>query len=231
MRYTLLIADRSYSSWSLRGWLSFAAFGIPVSVEETRLYDPRFAEDLKRFAPAKTVPAVRLPDGGVLTDSLAIGEELATRHPEAGLWPTDPVARATARSLVSEMHSEFFALRDACPMNLRTAFSGVPVSDAVQADLDRIELLWAHARDKASAGPWLLGPYSLADVFFAPVAMRIAGYGLHVSPAAQDYVNAHLAEPHFLEWRARGLQDPPQDAYRRAYVSHDFPARLTSPEA
>ncbi|WP_425091727.1 glutathione S-transferase [Tropicimonas sp. S265A] len=228
MSYSLLIADRSYSSWSLRGWLCFAAFDVPVTVEDTRLYQPGFTEDLKRYAPARTVPAARMPEGGILTDSLAIAEELATRHPKAGFWPEDPTARALARSLVAEMHSGFSALREACPMNLRTAYSGVPVSDAVQADLNRIELLWGLARQHAADGPWLFGAYSLADVFYAPVAMRIAGYSLPVSEAGVAYINAHLAEPNFLAWRARGLEDSPQEAYRRAYVHIDFPERLMS---
>lgn len=226
MTYQLLIADRSYSSWSLRGWLTFAAFGIPVDITYTRLYQPGFREDLKPFYPARTVPALRLPEGAVLTDSLAIAEEMATRHPEAGLWPADARARAIARSLTAEMHSGFTALREACPMNLRTSYSGVPVSDAVQADLDRIEILWAFAREHADSGPWLLGRYSVADVFFAPVAMRIAGYGLNVGPAARDYVNQHLSEPNFVAWRTQALQDAPQDAYKRAYVHVDWPESI-----
>ncbi|MDJ0991985.1 MAG: glutathione S-transferase [Dinoroseobacter sp.] len=223
MTYSLLIADRSYSSWSLRGWLTFAAFGIPVDVVNTRLYQPGFAEDLKSFHPARTVPAVRLPEGAVLTDSLAIAEEMATRHPEAGLWPEAATARAIARSLVSEMHSGFMALREACPMNLRTSYNGVPISDAVRADLDRIETLWAYAREHAGDGPWLLGKYSLADVFYAPVAMRIAGYGLSVGPEACMYVNHHLREPNFLKWRALGLEDEPQATYKRSYIHVDWP--------
>lgn len=226
MTYTLLIADRSYSSWSLRGWLTFAAFGIPVTVEDTRLYEPGFAADLKRYAPARTVPALRLPEGVVLTDSMAIAEEIAQRHPEAGLWPADPARRAVARSLLAEMHSGFGALRTACPMNLRTSYRDVPVSPEVQADLERLQLLWAHARSVAGDGPWLLGGYSLADVAFAPVAMRIAGYGLAVDDLARAYVNRHLAEPNFLKWRARGLEDAPQEAYRRDFPHVDWPAAI-----
>lgn len=215
MAYTLLIADRSYSSWSLRGWLIFAGFNIPVDVESTRLYEPGFAEDLKRYAPAKTVPAARMPDGGVLTDSIAIAEEIASRHPDARMWPADPVDRALARSMVAEMHSGFGALRDACPMNLRTAYAETPINDQVRADLERIEHLWSRG---SKIGPWLFGTFSLADVFFAPVAMRIAAYALPVGASAQDYVAAHLAHPNFRQWRALGLCDSPQGFYLR-----DFP--------
>lgn len=231
MTYRLLIADRSYSSWSLRGWLSLAAFELPVSLTETRMYLPGFRTDLAAFAPEltgaaapRTVPILRLPEGGLLTDSLAIAETLAERHPEAGLWPADPVARALARSLVAEMHSGFSALREACPMNLRVAYSDVPVSDAVRADLDRLEALWESCSGLSRGGaPWLFGAYSLADVFFAPVAMRIAGYGLGVGTDAQAYVAAHLAHPLLRDWRAKGLAQPEQPTYRRDYSTVDWP--------
>lgn len=227
MTYDLLIADRSYSSWSLRGWLSLAAFELPVRVTETRMYQPAFRQDLAEFAPEltgaaapRTVPILRLPEGGVLTDSLAMAEALAERHPEAGFWPGDPTQRALARSLVAEMHSGFAALREACPMNLRVAYRGVPVSDAVAADLARIDALWAACPGPT---PWLFGAYSLADVFFAPVAMRIATYGLPVGDAAQAYVQAHLAHPLLRDWRSQGLAQAEQPTYFRDYDTVDWP--------
>lgn len=227
MTYDLMIADRSYSSWSLRGWLSLAAFDLPLRVTETRMYHAAFRRDLAEFAPdltgaaaPRTVPILRLPEGGVLTDSLAMAEALAERHPEAGFWPGDPTQRALARSLVAEMHSGFTALREACPMNLRVAYRGVPVSDAVADDLARIEALWAACPGPA---PWLFGAYSLADVFFAPVAMRIATYGLPVGEAAQAYVQAHLAHPLLRDWRAQGLAQVEQPTYFRDYDTVDWP--------
>lgn len=231
MTYHLIIADRSYSSWSLRGWLSLAAFDLPMQITETRMYDPGFRRDLAAFAPEltgdavlRTVPALRLPEGGLLTDSLAMAETLAERHPDAGLWPTAPTQRAMARSLVAEMHSGFTALRAACPMNLRTAYTGVPVSEAVRAELDRIEALWETCSGLSQGGaPWLFGAYSLADVFFAPVAMRIAGYGLKVGPDAQAYVNAHLAHPLLRDWRAKGLAQAAQPTYQRDFDTVDWP--------
>lgn len=111
-------------------------------------------------------------------------------------------------------------------MNLRTSYSGVPESDAVRADLTRIEDVWAFARAHAADGPWLLGAYSLADAFFAPVAMRIAGYGLSVNALARTYVNQHLADRHLRAWRARGLQDAPQEFYIRDYQHVDWPASI-----
>lgn len=184
----------------------FTRFDLPVDVRFAGLYSGTFHEDMAPYAPARLVPAMRLPDGSVLGDTLAMAETLAERHPEAGLWPADPVARARARWLVAEMHSGFTALRADCSMNLRRVWEGFEQSDAVRADLRRIEELWDGAKSSfgAEGSPWLFGAYSLADVFYAPVAARIAGYQLPVGPAAQDYVAAHLADPLFESWRIAG---------------------------
>ena len=226
MTYELALADRSYSSWSLRIALLVARFDLPVTSRFARLYDPAFSALLSEFAPARTVPALRLPEGVVVTESLAIAEELASRFPEAGLWPEDPAARAVARSLAAEMHSGFAALRAACPMNLRVAYVDFPVSQDVQADLDRLELIWTQARRAIpSDGPWLCGRYSIADAFFAPVAARIAGYGLPVSPAAEAYVAAHLSDPAFVEWREAALKDgPDQVTYALPHATRPWPS-------
>jgi glutathione S-transferase len=213
MPYVLAIGDRAYSSWSLRGWLPFAKFAIPVTLRLCRLYTADFAATLAAdFVPARTVPALRVDEpqgGGTVWDSLAIAETLAERHPDLPLWPEPPAARAMARALAAEMHAGFVALRSACPMNLRRSYAGFAPDAAVRADLARIEALWAAARSAhGAAGPWLCGAYSLADVSFAPVAARVATYGLPVGPAAMAYVEAHLADPAFRAWRAEGLADP-----------------------
>jgi glutathione S-transferase len=223
MTYDLAIGDRGYSSWSLRGWLLFEAFGLPVRVRRARLYTDELPALLAGFAPARTVPAMRTPEGHVVWDTLAMAEDLAERHPKAGIWPEAPAFRALARSLAAEMHSSFGALRTACPMNLRLSYSGFVPDAAVRADLERIEALWAHALSR-SGGPWLTGAYSAADVFFAPVAGRIAGYGLPVGDEAAAYVGAHLAHGPFRRWRAMGLVDgPDQPHYRRDFVRRAWP--------
>ena len=122
MPYDLVIGDRAYSSWSLRGWLLFDAFGIPVKLHRARLYTDELATILRDFFPARTAPTRRTPDGVVVPETIAIAEELATRHPEVGLWPVEPRARATARVLAAEMHAGFSALRSHCPMNLRVSY-------------------------------------------------------------------------------------------------------------
>ncbi|MGJ8585290.1 MAG: glutathione S-transferase [Marinosulfonomonas sp.] len=205
MTYELIIGDRSFSSWSLRGWLMFEKFDIPVKTKMAGLYDGTLAEDLKPFAPARLVPVVRTPSGDVIGETLAIAETLAETHPDAGLWPRDASARVYARWLVSEMHAGFSALRNDCPMQLLHQYEGFAAKEAVIRDLARLEELWAHAFERRPVkGPWLFGDYSLADVFYAPVAARIAGYGLSVGQAAQAYVETHLKDGAFRRWRAMG---------------------------
>ncbi|MCH2163202.1 MAG: glutathione S-transferase [Marinovum sp.] len=205
----LYIGDYAYSTWSLRGWLFFDAFGlskktIMVPFGEGQTVAEQLTDDVKI---ARTVPCVALKDGAVVWDSMAIGEELASRHPDAGLWPKEPKMRALARSLAAEMHSGFTALRTQCPMNVRLAYSDVPIDDALDADLARLQDIWHYALD-VSGGPWLAGEYSIADAFFAPVAGRIAGFSLPVSERCMDYVQRHLNHGPFRRWRSMGFAKP-----------------------
>jgi glutathione S-transferase len=224
MTYDLVIGDRAYSSWSLRGWLFFDAFGIPVKLHHARLYTDELPSLLKSFPPGKTAPTMRTPEGVVVPETLAIAEELATRHPEAGLWPSDPKARAVARAVAAEMHAGFSALRTHCPMNLRVSYRDCAPPPEVLADLARLETIWAWAQDQTGSDTWLCGAYSASDAFFAPVAARIAGYNLPVGDRAMAYVRAHLAHPSFRRWRAMGLVDgADQDFYRRDYPRRPWP--------
>ena len=227
MTYDLVIGDRAYSSWSLRGWLLFDAFGIPVKTHSARLYTDELATMLRDFFPGRTAPTMRTPDGTVIPETIAIAEELATRHPDAHLWPADPRARATARVLAAEMHAGFTALRSHCPMNLRVSYTDCAPPDAVLADLARLETLWAWAQDLTGSATWLCGDYSAADAFFAPVATRIATYNLPIGPRAMAYVDAHLNHPSFRRWRAMGLIDgADQDYYRRDYPTKPWPGPM-----
>jgi glutathione S-transferase len=224
MTYDLVIGDRAYSSWSLRGWLLFDAFGLPVKLHTARLYTDELPTLLKQFHPGKTAPTMRTPDGVVVPETIAIAEELASRHPEAGIWPADPKARAVARVLAAEMHAGFTALRSHCPMNLRVSYEDCAPPQAVLDDLARLEVIWDWARAETGAKVWLAGEYSAADAFFAPVATRIATYNLPVSDRAMAYVQAHLAHPSFRRWRAMGLVDgADQEFYRRPYPLRPWP--------
>ena len=228
MTYDLVIGDRAYSSWSLRGWLLFDAFNIPVKLHNARLYTDELANVLKDFYPAKTAPTMRTPDGVVVPETIAIAEELASRHPDAGLWPGDSKHRAIARVLAAEMHAGFAALREHCPMNLRVSYTDCAPPAAVLADLKRLETIWAWAQKETGSSTWLCGTYSAADAFFAPVAARVASYNLPLAPAAAAYVHAHLAHPSFRRWRAMGMIDgADQDFYRRPYPRRPWPGPVS----
>lgn len=206
MTYDLYIGDYAYSSWSLRGWLLFRHLGLDPNIHLVDFNSTGVAAQLTDLAPARTVPAMRTPEGAVVWDSLAMAEELHERHPEGGLWPSDPGARGLGRSLAAEMHSGFSALRSECPMNLRKAYVSPPLSDDTLSDISRIDAIWCHSRARhADTGPWLLGAYSIADIAFAPVAARFAGYDAKLSDVAQAYVDTHLRDTHFRQWRAMAL--------------------------
>lgn len=206
MTYNLIIGDRSFSSWSLRGWLMLEKFDLPFRTTDLSLYDGSYRAVLAPLAPAKLLPVLVCQDGTVMGETMAIAEELNSRHPDAGMWPEDPQARAFARWISAEMCAGFTGLRSACPMQLLHQYVDFPVDDSFAADLKRVEELWSRARKRfGSEGPWLFGRYSLADAFFAPVAARIAGHDLPVGETAADYVATTLADPAFRRWRALGL--------------------------
>lgn len=217
MTYELLIGDKSYSSWSLRAWLLFERFGIPVREHRTEFYQPGFQEDLKAWFPARTVPVVRSPKGALWSDSLAIAEGLAEAHPDLNLWPQDPAQRALSRSMCAEMHSGFGALRGSCPMNLRLQWLDFAATTDIAADINRITTLWEYAQKLSGSNRWLFGEYSIVDAFFAPVAARIAGYALTVPDRAQAYVDLHLNDKALRRWRALG------EARDRTLQEYDMP--------
>jgi len=202
-----------------------------VKTHSARLYTDELATVLRDYFPARTAPTMRTPEGAVVPETIAIAEELATRHPEAGHWPSEPPARATARVLAAEMHAGFTALRNHCPMNLRVSYTDCHPPVEVLADLQRLETLWSWARKTTRSNtPWLCGAYSAADAFFAPVATRIATYNLPIGPEAMLYVNAHLLHPSFRRWRAMGLVDgADQEFYRRDYPRRDWPGPVPLP--
>lgn len=206
MTYDLLIGQQSYSSWSLRGWLSFAPFDIPVTLHKIEIYGPTFHADVAAFGGHRTVPAARTPEGGMLTDSLAIAWHLADAFPERGLLPQDPIERAEAMSIITEMHAGFTDLRANCPVNLRNAWAGFAPTEAVLADVARLEEIWARALAR-SGGPFLYGAFTLADAFYAPVATRLLTYGLPMSDTAHGYAKAIVTHPSFVAWRTAGMRE------------------------
>lgn len=225
MTYQLYIGDRTFSSWSLRGWLMLEKFDLPYQAHMVGLYAGTMQADLAHLTPARTVPVLQTAQGHVVTDSMAMAETLAENHPDKNLYPRDPAARALARSMTAEMHSGFGALRNDCPMMLGFCWKGFTPSDAVKADLRRIEDLWGLARARhGHNGPWLFGAYSLADVFYAPVAMRITAYDLPASDQSRAYIAAHLSDPAFVAWRKEALKENHSPfPYARALTQKPWP--------
>lgn len=225
MTYDLYIGDRTFSSWSLRGWLMMQKFDIPHRTHLVGHYSGTMADDLAEVAPARLVPVMRTPQGTVVGESTAMAETLAEAHPDRGMWPADAAARATARWLCAEMASGFSALRGECAMQLQHVNAGFQPTDATRTDLARIETLWAHAAQFKTDGPWLFGDYSLADAFYAPVCARIIGYDLPVSDSARAYCMTTISDPAFKAWRAEGLKvtyDP--FPYDMGVKTTDWPA-------
>lgn len=180
----LIIGDKNYSTWSMRPWVLLRAFDVPF--DETReLLSPRdtLPARLRRYSPAAKVPV--LQDGDLtVCDSLAICEYVSEVCLDGRGWPADARIRAQARALTAEMHSGFSAVRSALPMNLR-ARRRVALSAAVRADVRRIDEIWV---EYAKEGGWLFGDFSIADCFFAPMAMRFLTYeGVELSETAWAY--------------------------------------------
>jgi glutathione S-transferase len=198
----LVIANKNYSSWSLRPWLVARHFGIPFEETVIPLDQPDTHENILAFSPSGRVPC--LIDGDLaIWESLAIIEYLAESHPDRAIWPSDKAARALARSISNEMHAGFQSLRSACPMNLRKRFAYRDWGRGAAEDAVRIVELWSDARGRFGAsGPFLFGEFSAADAMFAPVVARFEGYGWPVEAETRSYMDAVLALPAFAEWRA-----------------------------
>jgi len=199
-RPTLIIANRNYSSWSMRAWLAMKATGADFDEVVVPLGRDDTAEAIHRWSPSGRVPA--LNDGALtIWDSLAICEHLAERFPDAGLWPADPGARAIARSVVAEMHSSFTALRSHMTMNLRASRPGAGRGPGVDDDVRRIAEIWDGCRrDFGAGGRLLFGSFTIADAFYAPVVSRFVTYGVELDGPARDYLEAVWALPAVREW-------------------------------
>ncbi|TNE61751.1 MAG: glutathione S-transferase family protein [Alphaproteobacteria bacterium] len=197
---TIVIGTKTYSSWSLRGWLAVAHTGLDFEEIKLPLDTPEFHERIRHLSPSGFVPALRHGDVQVW-DSLAIIDYCARIAPNKFWWPEGPVAYGFARSVAAEMHSGFTALRGAAPMNLRARYAGLKLSDRVRKDVDRIDSLWTQCRSRFGGdGHFLFGAFSAADMMYAPVVARFIGYGVSLSPTATAYRDAMRAHPLINRW-------------------------------
>ena len=203
MGYTLITANRNYSSWSLRPWLLMKALGIAFEDRLEPFTRPDNYDDFRAFSPTGQVPL--LMDGERrVWDSLGITLYLADRHPE--IWPQERDARAFAQAVVAEMHGGFGALRNDCTMNVGVRVTPRPMSPALKRNVARVREIFEEGLARFG-GPWLAGSaFTAADAFYAPVAFRVRTYGLEVG-AGQAWVDAVIAHPAMQDWERQALAE------------------------
>jgi glutathione S-transferase len=202
--YALYVANKNYSSWSLRPWSLLRTLGIPFEEKYVPFETGSSYGTFRKFSPTGKVPC--LVDGStVVWDSLAIAEYIAERHPAA--WPADAVARAWARSASAEMHSGFAALRSECSMSIGVRIRLHAQTEALRRDIARIDELWSEGQSRFG-GPFIAGAtFTIADAFFVPVAFRVRTYGLALGATAAAYGQRLLALPASLAWEADALAE------------------------
>jgi glutathione S-transferase len=209
--FKLIIGNRAYSSWSMRGWLACKQSGEEFEEYVVPLYDADWEKRREgdEFAPSLGKVPILWDGDIVVWDSLAIVEFLADRYGPALYWPEDEGARAVARSMSAEMHSSFSNLRRELPMNVRKSFPPKELTEAVRVEIDRILQLWAQARARfGGTGEYLFGDWCAADIMYAPVVTRFITYGVAVPNFAGAYMKAVLSHPHVAEWIDKAQDEP-----------------------
>jgi len=204
---SLTISSKNYSSWSLRGWLLCRMAGLDFDERLVSLDDPSARAELLLLSPSFLVPS--LEHGPVkIWDTLAIGEYLHEIRPQAGLLPTDPVARAHCRAVSGEMHSGFANLRSALPMNLKHRHDNFKIWAGAQADIDRVTAIWRDCLQRYG-GPYLFGATpTIADAMYAPVCTRFSTYDVKLDPASSSYRDLMLAWTPMREWTEAAKAEP-----------------------
>lgn len=222
MALTLVIANKNYSSWSMRPWVLLTEKAIAFEERMLKFHSAEWIAQIASLSPTQLVPvlwegrpgeAASLP----IWDTLAIAEYVHEMYPDRKVWPADPRARATARAVSAEMHSGFRNLRNTMPMNIRNQHPGKGLTAETAKDIARVERIWAACRrDFGAGGPFLFGEFSAADAMFAPVAMRFKTYHPPLSQGSLDYINALSAARSVSAWVAGAMQE-------REFVAEDEP--------
>ena len=215
----LVIANKAYSSWSLRPWILMKMLGIPFTEDVIPLDTPEFRPRVDAYHAGSTVP--NLVDGDVTVwESLAIMDYLAERFPDKAVLPQDRKARAFARTIASEMHAGFRGLRQACPMNVRKIHPAKDRGEAVAKDVARITHLWNKALatygKPSGQGPFLFGAFTAADAMFAPVVTRLVTFSITVDAASKAYCDAVLGSAAFRQWHTEAMAETWVVAYDEA---------------
>jgi glutathione S-transferase len=202
----LSISSKNYSSWCLRGWLLCRLAGLEFEEEPVPLDDAATRAELLLLSPSFLVPCLT-HEGVRVWDTLAIAEYLAEWNPQAGLLPADRAARAHCRAVSGEMHSGFYNLRSALPMNLKAHHPGFKVWAGAQPDIQRITSIWRECL-RAYGGPYLFGGLTMADAMYAPVCTRFLTYDVALDDDAAAYCRAIMAWPAMAEWLAGARAEP-----------------------
>jgi glutathione S-transferase len=208
MSYTLVIGNKAWSSWSLRPWLMMKVAAIPFEEVHEGLRRPDTKTRLLAHSPAGTAPVLK-NGSEVVWESLAILEYLHERHPEAGVWPADPAARALARAVAAEMHSGFPHMRRVLSMDLQRPHAAVTLDPETARDVDRVQNIWRDARARFGAGgPFLFGRFCAADAMYAPVVTRFETYEVPVEPTLRAYMDTVLELPQMRQWAEAARREP-----------------------
>jgi glutathione S-transferase len=215
--FDLYIGNKNYSSWSLRAWLAMTHYGIPFREIRLRLFSESFYREIAKVSPAGRVP-VLLEDGFAVWDTLAIYEYLAERFSDMRLWPEDAKDRARARSICAEMHAGFTTLRSQMGMNIEASLPGRGWNVTVQKDIDRIVSMWSGLLGQ-HGGPFLFGPFTLADSYFAPVCTRFRTYQPALPAQIMAYVDRVFGLPAMQKWVAEALEE-------HEFIVEDEPYRI-----
>ena len=210
--YTLVVGTKDWSSWSLRAYVALRATGAAFDEVFVPLrQQPLTGDEIKKFSKAGRVPILKIAEHGrsvTVWDSLAICETLAERHPEARLWPEDPLVRAEARSYAAEMHSGFADVRDQLSMDFARKRPLPVLREETKAQIARILESWSSALGRfGAAGGFLFGGFSVADCMYAPVVSRFVTYGVEVPPLAKAYMERVMALPAIREWGAAAQKE------------------------
>ena len=211
MTMKLIIGNKAYSSWSMRGWLAAKQSGLHFEEMTVPLYDDSWDERKREedLAPSSGKVPILWDGETVVWDSLAIIDWLADKVGRDRFWPKDEVARGMARSMAAEMHSGYLALRRECPMNIRKQFTDVTISEEARTDAIRVLQTWAEARSRfGREGPYLFGTFSAADIMLAPVVTRFVTYGFTLPGFAAAYAEAMMAHPWMQEWYEDAAAEP-----------------------
>jgi glutathione S-transferase len=202
----LTISSKNYSSWSLRGWLLCRMAGLDFEEQRVAIDDLDTRQELLLLSPSVLVPRLS-HDGVTVWDTLAIAEYLAEVAPDAGLLPADRATRAHCRAVCGEMHSGFYNLRSALPMNLKARHKRFKIFSGARPDVERIRAIWSECLS-AYGGPYLFGALSVADAMFAPVCTRFRTYAVELDPLLAAYCQRIFAWPLMQEWTEGALAEP-----------------------